>query len=96
MRANKHTTLFLSNRKNPFKTPEGYFERMEEEIIQRIPTHKKPPRWYWLVASIALILLIGGYYSQTVQQAETDEWYANYLLTQVDETTLYDFSYEEE
>lgn len=63
----------LESRKNPFKVPEGYFETLPGQIIQRIEAEKQAPKIFqlrdffvkssWAVAaSLLLLMSISLYY----------------------------------
>lgn len=85
--------LEQNNKQVPFTVPDGYFDNFTQAIEQRAMGDTKTFRRYLMAASILLTLLIGGYFYQT-RQTNSDDWYANYLLTQIDEATVYDFYFE--
>lgn len=67
------------SKESPFKVPEGYFEKMQVEILSRIESEKaisKPSlQWRkWAIAAAAsLAVFFGVYFSQFYQKTDQTE-----------------------
>lgn len=70
------------SKENPFKVPEGYFEKMQSEIIAKVESEKlivpiPTPSFQWkkrvIAAAASLALFYGLYFSQFYQNTKDDD-----------------------
>lgn len=78
----KKITLIDISKESPFKVPEGYFEKMQAEILDRVENENKIvtisipsiQRRKWAIAAAAsLAVFFGVYFSQFYQKTDQTE-----------------------
>lgn len=84
----------------PFSTPDSYFENFLGEMSTRIKhtkqsKHQMLKRWVYVAAAcVAGIVTLSQIYFTQNQQSEALDYYDSYVLSQVDESTIYDYYLE--
>lgn len=93
-------------KRTPFRTPEGFFERMQAETMKRVAEEKRKKKLYrlkWGVSvALAIAAMVCGFVffpsapTEVVYPANTSEWMAQ-MTDDTDEMDLYlqDLSDEE-
>lgn len=78
----KKITLSDISKESPFKVPEGYFEKMQSEILARVESEKvivsiPKPNIQWkkwaITAAASLAIFFGVYFSQFYQKTSQEE-----------------------
>jgi len=93
--------LGKTGRTLPFAVPENYFEDSARQIIALTSGRHLTVRnilrpWFYMAGMFAGILLLGNIaYSLYQRNADREENYEQYLLSQVDNVSLLDFYLEE-
>lgn len=86
----------IAGKRNPYKVPEGYFERRTSRLPHQSQpaSHKKSRLHGYLIgaAAAALILLVSlpMIWWNHEQKIQAQEEYELYLYSQMDESTFYD------
>jgi hypothetical protein len=73
----------------PFRTPEGFFERMQEEALQRVAAEKRKKKIYRLKVGFAAVLsaaavLCGAVFFLNAPQTEQDPFQAGNLMVEAE------------
>ena len=84
--------------RNPFTVPDGYFEQLSQQIVDRLPAESKPaivrylrPLLYAVAACAVLAIAVGTFY-RNAATADTDQLVAH----QQETVTTYSDSYMED
>ena len=102
MKEKTHISLEEIEKKVPFSVPENYFENFATKMDEHIGLKKEKVRysirtWMYAAAIFVGIVVFGQVYFNifNLDSTSTTENYSQYVLSQLDETSMMDYYLEE-
>lgn len=102
MKGKKYISLEEIEKKVPFSVPENYFENFATKMDEQLGLKKEKARyairsWMYIAAIFVGIVVFGQVYFNifNLNSTSTTENYSQYVLSQLDETSMMDYYLEE-